>query len=87
MSLRILYKPSFVKKYRKLPKELQEEVKEKIALFKEDPNHPFLKTHKLHGPMKGSWSFSVNYQYRVVFEYTSPECAEFLTIGDHDIYR
>ncbi len=84
--MKILYKPTFLRQYKKLPKNLQKEVKEKINLFEDDPSHPFLKTHKLHGPLKGSYSFSVNYKYRIVFEYTKEGDAELLAVGDHSVY-
>ncbi|PIR75828.1 MAG: type II toxin-antitoxin system mRNA interferase toxin, RelE/StbE family [Candidatus Magasanikbacteria bacterium CG_4_9_14_0_2_um_filter_42_11] len=85
--MKIIYAPTFVRKYKRLPPELREEAKEKISLFTEDPNHPFLKLHKLKGNLKNRWSFSINYQYRIVCRYTQNGDVEFLTIGDHDIYR
>lgn len=85
--LSIFYKPAFVRQYKKLPVLLQEEVKEKIALFRKTPKHPFLKVHKLKGKLKGFWSFSVNYEYRIVFQYESKTEAVLLVVGNHDIYK
>lgn len=85
--MEIYYKPSFIKQYKKLPKDLQQEVKEKIALFEKDPRHSFLKTHKLSGHLKGFYSFSVNYAYRIVFEYLTKKKIAFLAVGDHDVYK
>jgi len=79
--------PKFVKQYKKLPRALQVEAKEKIELFKQDPKHSFLKTHKLKGRLKGCYSFSVNYQYRVVFQYLSKSEVVLLCVGDHEVYR
>ncbi len=84
--MEVRYKTTFVRQYKKLSKALQEEVKERIELFKESPSHHFLKTHKLHGRMKGSWSFSVNYQYRIVFEYRENKDVDLLLVGDHSMY-
>ena len=70
-----------------MPLDLQEEVKEKVSLFKENPDHPFLKTHKLKGKLKDRYSFSVNYAYRIVFQYLSKDEAVLLCIGDHDVYK
>lgn len=83
----VKYKPLFIRQYKKYPETLQIEIKEKIQLLKEDPGHPFLKTHKLKGRLDGFWSFSVNYAYRIVFEYESPNAICLLMVGDHDVYR
>lgn len=85
--MEIFYLPKFVKMYKKLPPHLREEVNEKIELFGKDPNHSFLKTHKLHGVLKGCHGFSVNYQYRIVFQYLSKEKVVLLCVGDHEIYK
>jgi len=83
----VSYTPLFIKQYKKLPIDLQEEVKEKISLFKENHEHSFLKTHKLKGRLKDRFSFSVNYAYRIVFQYLSKNEAVLLCIGDHDVYK
>lgn len=85
--LTVLYKPTFVRQYKKLPEALRQEAKEKIAIFRKNPNHPFLKTHKLKGKLKGFFSFSVNYAYRIIFSYESKNTSVLLTIGDHQIYQ
>jgi len=87
MTMKVLFKPSFIRQYKKLPTELKSEVKEKIALFEKDPKHSFLKTHKLKGKLSSYFSFSVNYKYRIVFEYTEKETATLLAVGDHDVYQ
>lgn len=85
--LEIVHTPGFLREYKKLPIGLQEEVKEKIELFKKNPGNPMLKTHKLSGKLKGFFSFSVNYQWRIIFEWDSKKSAALLAVGDHDIYR
>jgi len=87
MEIEIMYKPEFIRLYNRLIGELQKEVKEKIELFRDTKNHKILKVHKLHGRMKGSYSFSVNYRYRIVFEYESKNCAILMNVGDHDMYE
>lgn len=85
--IKIYYRPVFTRKYKKLPKALQEEVKEKISIFKEDQNNKFLKTHKLKGKFNGLWSFSVNYKYRIIFVYLDKNTIALLSVGDHDVYN
>ena len=44
------------------------------------------KTHKLSGKLKGLWSFSIEYDLRVVFFFTNdkPKKAVFVDMGTHD---
>lgn len=85
--LNIIYAPSFIKEFNKLEKGLQEETLEKIELFKNTSNHKSLKVHKLHGQFKNCFSFSVNYEFRIMFSYESKKEVAFLEIGKHDLYR
>lgn len=85
--IKVLYKPAFIRQYKKLPEALREEIKEKIGLFREDPSHLFLKSHKLKGKLKGFLSFSVNYEYRIVFEYETKNTVVLLAVGDHEVYK
>ncbi len=85
--IEILYTPTFIKSYSKLEKYIQEETKEKIELFKNATNHKSLTVHKLKGKLKGRYSFSINYNHRIVFKYgDNKNEVFFLNIGDHKIY-
>jgi plasmid maintenance system killer protein len=83
------FKPSFIRGYNKLSPHLQEEVRDKIEVFKDSRNHEKLRVHKLHGAMKGAYSFSINYQYRIVFAYENKgkTSVVLLIIGTHEIYQ
>ena len=83
----VSFSPSFLKKAGKLPPDLQDEIDDKISLFKENPNHPFLRTHRLHGRLCEKWSFSVNYKYRIIFEYLSSDEVKLLSVGSHNVYN
>lgn len=87
--MEVSFAPSFFRAMKALPVELQEEVFEKIDLFRDSANHKVLRVHKLHGRLKGCYSFSVSYKIRVVFEYLSTKHTEalMLAVGDHDIYK
>lgn len=85
--MKIAYTPTFVRQFKKLPKDLQIEIKEKIELFRKNPKHSFLKIHKLKGALKSRWSFFVNYSYRILFQYLDKTEIILLAVGDHDIYK
>ena len=84
--MKIGYKATFIRKFNKFEQALQEEVLEKIELFKDVKNHKQLKVHKLHGPLSGRYSFSVNYKTRIVFIYISKKEVAILSVGDHAVY-
>lgn len=85
--IKIGYLPIFIRQIKKLEDSLVQEVIEKIELFKDPKNHNLLKVHKLHGPLKGRYSFYVNYKIRVVFDYVSKKEAMLFAVGDHDVYN
>ena len=83
----VSFKASFLRQMNKINEGLREEAIEKIGLLKNTKNHTLLKVHKLHGQLAGSFSFSVNYKTRIVFDYISKNEVALLAIGDHDIYN
>ena len=85
--LTVSFKASFLRQMNKLDADFREEAVDKIDLLKEISNHKFLKVHKLHGPLEGLFSFSVNYKARIVFQYISKNEVALLSIGDHDVYN
>lgn len=76
----------FKREFRKLPISIQKFILERRKIFQKNPFDPSLKTHKLEGKFANYWSFSVNYSYRVIFEFIDDN-ALFHSIGNHDIYR
>ncbi len=85
--MKIIYTTSFLKLLKSFESNLQNEVIEKIELFKDKKNHKNLSVHKLHGKFTGSYSFYVNYKIRIVFDYLSKEEVALLLVGSHDIYK
>ncbi|KKR70201.1 MAG: Plasmid stabilization system [Candidatus Nomurabacteria bacterium GW2011_GWB1_40_7] len=85
--IKLIYAPVFVKQLKKLELALQDDVLEKIELFKDKKNHKILKVHKLHGKFTDCFSFSVNYNTRIVFEHLTSDEVALLFVGGHDIYN
>ncbi len=65
-------------------KELESRFWDKLELFTKKPFDPSLKTHKLSGKLKDLWSFSIEYDQRVIFYFTDNGNAVFIDIGNHD---
>ena len=71
--MKVAFTPKFLRLLKKLPLGLQNEVIEKIELFKNVGNHQRLEVHKLKGRLKKFYGFSVDYQNRIVFDYLSED--------------
>jgi len=57
----------FAKEYIKLTTKIKLQAEKKELIFRKNPRHSRLKTHKLIGKLKEYWSFSIDYQYRIYF--------------------
>lgn len=85
--MKIFYHPKFKKEYKNLPKEIKESAEKKEKVFRKNPFDPQLKTHRLHGELKDFWAFSINYEYRIIFDFLGKNTARFYSVGSHDIYE
>lgn len=57
---------------------------EKILLFSQQHTNPVLKFHKLHGEFEGLYSFSVEYDIRIIVDLIDSNTAILIMIGTHD---
>lgn len=55
-----------------------------LDLFSNNPFDKKLRTHKLSGELSGCWSFSINYSFRIVFEFIDDNTISLVDIGTHD---
>ena len=83
----IEYSIKFVKQLKKLPENIINSTKKKEKIFRQNPLHPSLRIHELHGKFNGIWSISVNKNYRIIFERQNNGDIIFISIGKHDIYK
>lgn len=84
--MQIYYSTKFSKEYRKLPLKVKLLAEDKEKIFRKDPHHPTLKTHRLSGKLKDYWAFSIDYHYRILFEFRENSIIWFHSIGTHSIY-
>lgn len=85
--MEIRYSPKFRRQYKKLPRDIKARAEKREVIFRKDPFDRRLKTHKLHGSQEGFMSFSVDYSYRIIFEFDGADTVIFYEIGTHDIYE
>ncbi len=67
--------------------QLASELQLTLELLATDAFHPQLKTHKLKGPLAGSWSCSAGYDLRIVFQFVKHKGQDAILlegVGSHD---
>lgn len=77
----------FVRAYKNLPEKIKDYAKHKEKIFKTNPFDPRLKTHKLKGKLKNYWSYSIDYDYRIMFRFIDEGTVLYYDIGTHAIYK
>ena len=90
--MKIGWTPKSIRTFKKLVRknpQLRPLIKATLELLSEDCFNPSLRTHKLTGDLSGIWSCSIDYDYRILFEFAiDPEDEEeailLLKMGSHD---
>lgn len=83
----IIYTSKFRREYKSLTVKVKDAAERQEVIFRNNPFHPALDTHKLHGRLKEFWFFSIGYKYRIIFEFRDKKIVYFHSVGDHDIYQ
>ena len=70
-------------------RKLLSEIERALTLLAADPKHASLRTHKLKGELAGTWSCSVGYDLRILFDFvknlkTGEIEIHLLAVGTHD---
>lgn len=84
--IKVFYSPSFKRSYKRKVapgSEREARFRSKTGVFMNDPFDSALKTHKLSGKLKDYWSFSIEYDLRVIFYFEDAETAVFVDLGTH----
>lgn len=79
------FEKQWLKYLRKLTEKEKDQLKERLAIFKEDVFDTRLKTHHLKGNLKEYYAFSISYSDRIVFKFLADDEILFIAIGSHDI--
>ena len=84
--MKICYTPRFSRKFKKLPEKVKDEAIKIEKIFRKNPLDQKIETHKLYGSLKNFWSFSINYKYRIIFNFENDNEVVFYDVGKHDMY-
>ena len=78
---------SELKKIKRKQPQLLREIRKQLKIFEENPRHTSLKTHKLKGNLRSTWSIFIEENKRMLY-FVEDEEAVFFSIGNHDeVYR
>lgn len=83
----VAFSSSFKKAFHKKVKnniELEEKFWKKLEIFMRDPFSRILRTHKLSGRLKDLWSFTVEYDIRVIFFFEEKDKCVLVDVGTHE---
>jgi len=86
--IEIAFSSSFKRAYKKRVKgqvDLEEKLRQRIEFFIKNPFDGRLRTHRLSGKLDNLWSFSVDYDTRVIFHFIDENKVMFVDIGKHDV--
>lgn len=75
--------PSFLRRLKKFGPNEKAAVTEALERLVAHPRDARLKTHKLTGNLKDSWSCSAGYDLRIVFDWQG-DTVTLLDVGTHD---
>jgi len=84
---KVIWDQGFKKIYQKRVRndaELKKRFWTMMRLFSKNPFDRRLRTHKLTGKLEGLWSFSVAYDWRVIFRFLSKDEVLLIDTGGHD---
>lgn len=81
--MKILYHQNFGRGYKKLPAKVKEQFKKRLKLFAEDPFHPLLGNHVLHGQWSDYRSINITGDFRAIYKQLDSHTTEFVLIDTH----
>ena len=88
----LVFTSSFKRAFKTIIKrkpELKQKIENKLRLLANNPFEPSLRTHKLKGKLSNSWSCTVEYDCRIIFNFVNNDNLEeeeilLIDIGTHD---
>lgn len=79
----VRFSKKFQKQYKKLPFKLQKQLKLRIELWQEQPQHPLLRLHRLEGELSRFYSINITGDVRALYEVIDGELYLYEMIGTH----
>lgn len=81
--MRLQFTKRFAKQRGKLPENIKAALAERLQFFLQNPFHPTLHNHKLHGPHADCRSINISGDIRAVYWHVESNIVEFVAVGTH----
>ena len=81
--MHFLHSRVYKRQFKKLPRDLQTKVMERLALFVQNEMHPLLDNHPLKFDWEGYRSINITGDYRVIFKKASETLVRLEAVGTH----
>ena len=81
--MKIVLHRNFKKQYKKLSEPERHRFRERRDIFLQNPFHPALNNHALHGEYRGYRSFNIGGDLRVIYEEIHTNIVQFILIDTH----
>jgi addiction module RelE/StbE family toxin len=75
--------PKFRKALKKAPQEIRDKTQVRFKMFFDNPFHPLLRTHKLHGDYEGYFSINITGDWRAIYKEIDYDTYLFVALGTH----
>lgn len=81
--MQLLFHKDFLKRLKKLQPQDRERLRNKLQIFREQPHHPILRNHSLHGSYVGFHSIDIKPDLRAVYKILNGDSVMFQYLGSH----
>lgn len=86
--IEIFYSDYFIRSAKKIPLAQQEKLAYLLTLLQKNPFHSQLHSKPLTGKLFGFYSFRITRDWRVIFQFISPQKINLVDVGHRkDIYK
>lgn len=82
--MKVSFHKRFGKSYVKCSLKIQKQFKKRLKLFLENPHHPLLENHALHGEWRNFRSVNISGDWRALYYHLDNESVEFFIIDTHN---
>lgn len=81
--MRFSFHKNFIKQFKKLPDKEQAQIKQRLAIFLENPYVEILNNHSLKGKYLNYRSINIKGNLRAIYKYLDEDECVFVLLGTH----